>query len=107
MTANNLILTSPYTETNAEVIEKALYCLKHGELESVENWLKVLTERLTDKISANAMTDEQILSIAEPHFSVEESRYGKEFNPHPQYHGSDLSVVLFARNLLAAFGGNA
>lgn len=56
----------------------------------------------TDKIHTDALTDEQVLSIAEPHFSVEESRYGKEFNPHPQYHGSDLSVVLFARNLLAA-----
>ncbi|MEK7914622.1 hypothetical protein AAB988_01910 [Burkholderia contaminans] len=56
----------------------------------------------TDKHRADTLTDEQILSIAEPHFSVEESRYGKEFNPHPQYHGSDLSVVLFARNLLAA-----
>ncbi|KVK77827.1 hypothetical protein [Burkholderia sp. MSMB1498] len=56
----------------------------------------------TDKIRTDALTDAQILSIAEPHFSIEESRYGKELNPHPQYHGSDLSVVLFARNLLAA-----
>ncbi|MDR6500339.1 hypothetical protein J2785_003495 [Burkholderia ambifaria] len=56
----------------------------------------------TNTTRTDALTDEQILAIAEPHFSVEESRYGKELNPHPQYHGSDLSVVLFARKLLAA-----
>ncbi|MCO8402789.1 hypothetical protein ABEG10_38150 (plasmid) [Burkholderia cenocepacia] len=37
-----------YSETNAEAIEKALYCLKHGELESVENWLGLLHERIGD-----------------------------------------------------------
>ncbi len=46
------------------------------------------------------LTDEQILKIAAPHFEVAESRYGKELNPHPQYHGSDLSVILFARRLI-------
>lgn len=54
MTTNN------YTETNAEVIEKALYCLQHGELESVENWLDLLRERLTtDKSRADALTDDK------------------------------------------------
>ncbi|MCA8461309.1 hypothetical protein LGN14_16075 [Burkholderia multivorans] len=48
-----------YPETNAEVIEKALYCLKHGEVESVENWLALLNERLTDKSRADALTDLQ------------------------------------------------
>lgn len=37
-----------YSETNAEAIEKALYCLKHGELESVENWLGLLRERIAE-----------------------------------------------------------
>ncbi|MCA8240611.1 hypothetical protein [Burkholderia sp. AU32262] len=45
MTTNN------YTETNAEVIEKALYCLQHGELESVENWLDLLRERHSNEKS--------------------------------------------------------
>lgn len=42
-----------YSETNAEAIEKALYCLKHGELESVENWLDLLRERITELGSEN------------------------------------------------------
>ncbi|WP_164462510.1 MULTISPECIES: hypothetical protein [Burkholderia cepacia complex] len=46
------------------------------------------------------LTDEQILTIAAPHFEVSESRYGKDINPHPQYHGSDLSVIMFARRLI-------
>ncbi|MBR8073512.1 hypothetical protein KDX14_28700 [Burkholderia cenocepacia] len=41
-----------YIETNAEVIEKALYCLKHGETESVENWLGLLSERLGSQPAA-------------------------------------------------------
>lgn len=43
--------TNAYPETNAEVIEKAMYCLKHGETESVENWLDLLRERLSNKKS--------------------------------------------------------
>ncbi|MEX3628128.1 MAG: hypothetical protein VB138_00320 [Burkholderia sp.] len=39
--------TNTYSETNLEVIEKAQYCLKHGETESVENWLDLLRERLS------------------------------------------------------------
>ena len=50
-------MTTLYPETNAEVIDKALYCLKHGETESVENWLDLLRERLTtDNIRADALT---------------------------------------------------
>jgi hypothetical protein len=51
-----------------------------------------------------AMTDARILEIAAPHFEVSESRYGREFNPHDQYHGSDLSTIAFARAILAASG---
>lgn len=58
-----------------------------------------------DPTCAAKLTDEEILTIAAPHFEVSESRYGKEFNPHPQYHGSDLSVVLFARRLISAVSG--
>ncbi|MCA8198906.1 hypothetical protein [Burkholderia vietnamiensis] len=58
MTATN------YTETNAEVIEKALYCLKHNEIDSVENWLDLLRERLTDDSRADALTDELIEAVA-------------------------------------------
>ncbi|WP_175892424.1 hypothetical protein [Burkholderia cepacia] len=53
-----------------------------------------------DPARMQRLTDEQILKIAAPHFEVSESRYGKELNPHPQYHGSDLSVILFARRLI-------
>ncbi|WP_196491458.1 Lar family restriction alleviation protein [Burkholderia diffusa] len=49
MTINDMTLTSPYTETNTEVVEKALYCLKHGEIESTENWLDLLRERLANE----------------------------------------------------------
>ncbi len=35
-----------YPGTNLEIIEKAIYCVQHGELESVENWLDHLRERL-------------------------------------------------------------
>lgn len=41
-----------YSETNAEAIEKALYCLKHGELESVESWLDLLRDRIGPKPAA-------------------------------------------------------
>lgn len=47
-------MTTAYPETNAEVIEKALYCLKHGETESVENWLGLLRERLKGRAPAQA-----------------------------------------------------
>lgn len=51
--------TTAYPETNAEVIEKALYCLKHGETESVENWLGLLQERLAAS-HADALTDKVV-----------------------------------------------
>ncbi|MDE1008185.1 MAG: hypothetical protein OSB38_21180 [Paraburkholderia fungorum] len=51
----------------------------------------------TTNEDAGLLTDEQILAIAAPHFEVSESRFGREFNPHDQYHGSDLSTVAFAR----------
>ncbi len=57
MMHNKATLADRYTETNAEVIEKALHCLKHGELESVENWLGLLLERLTENSLADALTD--------------------------------------------------
>ncbi|MGU7882139.1 hypothetical protein ACV22Y_19975 [Burkholderia sp. AW50-3] len=44
--ANETSYANAYPETNLEVIEKAQYCLKHGETESVENWLELLHERL-------------------------------------------------------------
>jgi len=57
-------MTTAYPETNAEVIEKALYCLKHGETESVENWIDLLRERLTtDKSRADALTEAVTLTI--------------------------------------------
>ncbi len=58
-----------------------------------------------DPTCAANLTDEEILAIAAPHFDVSESRYGREWNPHMQYHGSDLSVVLFARRLISAASG--
>ncbi|MDN7729199.1 hypothetical protein QZM48_04155 [Burkholderia orbicola] len=90
-------MTTAYPETNAEVIEKALYCLKHGEMESVENWLDLLRERLTtDKSRADALTDAQIIDIAEKH--------------HASHPGVDewwefrdrQDVIAFARAILAA-----
>jgi hypothetical protein len=38
---------SAYPGTNHEIIEKALYCNKHGDTESVESWLDHLRDRLT------------------------------------------------------------
>jgi len=56
-------MATPYTETNAEVIDKALYCLKHGETESVENWLGLLHERLAVS-RADALTDPRVEAAA-------------------------------------------
>ncbi|NTX45177.1 hypothetical protein HT749_17380 [Burkholderia cepacia] len=56
-----------YPETNAEVIEKALYCLKHGATESVENWLDLLRTRLSNgKSPAPELASEAADSGAHP-----------------------------------------
>lgn len=58
MTDTNYPNTASYMETNAEVIEKAQYCLKHRDTESVENWQDLLHDRLNfDTSRAVALTD--------------------------------------------------
>ncbi|KWI50301.1 hypothetical protein WT72_24330 [Burkholderia pseudomultivorans] len=61
-TANETCYDDAYPETNLEVIEKAQYCLKHGETESVENWLELLHERL-GAMAAAAPADERAAFI--------------------------------------------
>lgn len=91
-----------YFVTQMRGVESAVYADMFDAFLGYINSLvgPVLTPQPAPAVAKEGMTEERILEIAAPHFNVSESCYGEEFNPHPQYHGSDLSVIAFARALL-------
>ncbi|MBR8409790.1 hypothetical protein [Burkholderia cenocepacia] len=96
-------MTTSYPETNAEVIEKALYCLKHGEMESVENWLGLLLERLTtDNSRADALTFDQAVQELTKFYGRGGRATAAMFAPVEQHEAAPADLIAKAGLLAAA-----